>query len=248
MLTKISGDARWGDRAEEIAFNSLPAAITPDWKGLHYLTSPNQVQLDRHNKSPAVENSGTMFSYSPFEVYRCCQHNVAHGWPYYAQELWLATADRGLAASLYAASEVTVKVGSGTEVKITETTDYPFADTIHLKLHTAKPVKFPLHLRIPHWAEGASVRVNGAVQAGLAKPATFAIIEREWSNDDIVTLTLPRRVSLRTWTKNHHSVSVDYGPLTYSLKIGERWEKYGDRSADWPDEVFPSTPWNYAPN
>ena len=32
-----------------------------------------------------------MFSYSPFEVYRCCQHNVSHGWPYYAEELWLAT-------------------------------------------------------------------------------------------------------------------------------------------------------------
>ena len=33
-----------------------------------------------------------MFSYSPFAVYRCCQHNVALGWPYFAEELWLATA------------------------------------------------------------------------------------------------------------------------------------------------------------
>ena len=54
-----------------------------------------------------------MFSYSPFERYRCCQHNVSHGWPYYAEELWLATADRGLCASLYAASEVSAKVGDG---------------------------------------------------------------------------------------------------------------------------------------
>ena len=57
-----------------------------------------------------------MFSYSPCDVYRCCQHNVSHGWPYYAEELWLATADDGLCASLYAASEVNAKVGDGAKV------------------------------------------------------------------------------------------------------------------------------------
>jgi putative endopeptidase len=66
-------------------YNKMPQselqALTPDWKGLHYLTCANQVQLDKNNHAPAVENSGTMLSYSPFEVYRCCQHNVSHGWP-----------------------------------------------------------------------------------------------------------------------------------------------------------------------
>src|SRR5438128_3552755 len=123
MLTKISGNPVWADRCEDIAFNSLPAALTPDWKGLHYLTCANQVLLDRRNHAPGIENGGTMFSYSPFEVYRCCQHNVSHGWPYYAEELWLATPDRGLCASLYAASEVTAKVGDGSTVKISEETD-----------------------------------------------------------------------------------------------------------------------------
>src|SRR2546426_3547547 len=33
--------------------------------------------------APAIQNAGTMFSYSPLEIYRCCQHNVSHGWPYY---------------------------------------------------------------------------------------------------------------------------------------------------------------------
>ena len=100
MLTRIGGNPVWADRCEELAFNSLPAALTPDLKGLHYLTCANQVQLDKANKSPGVQNEGTMFSYSPYEVYRCCQHNVSHGWPYYAEELWLATPDRGLCASL----------------------------------------------------------------------------------------------------------------------------------------------------
>src|SRR5438045_6721971 len=131
MLTRISGNPIWSDRCEEMAFNSLPAALTPDLKGLHYLTCANQVQLDKENKSPGVENGGTMFSYSPYEVYRCCQHNVSHGWPYFSEELWLATADNGLCASLYAANEVTARVGDdGTAVTVVEQTDYPFTEDI----------------------------------------------------------------------------------------------------------------------
>src|SRR5206468_12728481 len=56
MLTKISGDLIWSDRCEDIALNSFPAALAPDWKALHYLTCANLIQRDRHNKAPAMEN------------------------------------------------------------------------------------------------------------------------------------------------------------------------------------------------
>src|SRR6266498_6120140 len=245
MLTKISGDPIWSDRCEDIAFNSFPAALTPDWKGLHYLTCANLIQLDRQNKAPAFENGGTMLSYSPFEVYRCCQHNVAHGWPYYAEELWLATPDRGLCASLYAASEVTAKVGDGTEVRIVEETDYPFSDTIKLKISAAAPVNFALHLRVPGWCEKPSATVNGKNIALKAKPLSNAAIEREWKDGDSVTLRLPMRVTVRRWEKNHNAASVNYGHLTFSLKIDEQWTRYGGTDA-WPEwEVHPETAWNY---
>ena len=38
---------------------------------------------------------------------------------------------------------------------------------------------------------------------------------------------------------------MDYGPLTFSLKIDERWQRSGGSDA-WPEwEVFPTSPWNY---
>lgn len=245
MLTKIAGDPRWADRCEEMAFNSLPAALTPDWKGLHYLTGANQVQLDKNNKSPGIENGGTMFSYSPFEVYRCCQHNVSHGWPYYAEELWLATADRGLCASLYAASEVTAQVGGGTSVTIAEVTDYPFSENIGLKLSLSKPVEFPLYLRIPDWCEKAVVKVNGTSIGAKADALSYARIARVWKDGDTVSLELPMKVRVRAWEQNHNAASVEYGPLTFSLEIGEKWTSYGTNAA-WPEwEVHPATDWNY---
>ena len=245
MLTRICGQPRWADRCEELAFNSLPAALTPDLKGLHYLTCANQVQLDKNNKSPGVQNEGTMFAYSPYAVYRCCQHNVSHGWPYYAEELWLATPDRGLCASLYSASEVTAKVGDGATVKITEETDYPFGETVAFRVSAARPVVFPLYLRIPRWCSAAALKVNGRGVRVEARPLAYAVVERLWKDADRVSLALPMRLSVRRWAKNENSASVDYGPLTFSLKIGTRWSRYGGTD-QWPElEVFPTTAWNY---
>ncbi len=246
MLTKITGNPVWADRCEETAFNSLPAAMTADQMALHYITCANQVQLDQHNKAPGIQNGGTMFSYSPFEVYRCCQHNVSHGWPYYAEELWLATPDNGLCASLYAASEVNAKVGTSTTVKIVEQTDYPFSDVITFKIAAPGSVNFPLYLRVPRWCEKPEVKVNGKTARVKARPLSFIVVDREWKDGDTVTLRLPMKVAVRTWEKQKNAVSVDYGPLSFALAIKERWAKYGNRNANWPEwEVFPESPWNY---
>src|SRR5205807_2319963 len=73
----------------------------------------------------------------------------------------------------------------------------------------------------------------------------YALVNRVWSNGDRLVLKLPMGVKLRTWPKNHNAISVDRGPLTYSLEIGEKYQRYGG-SDEWPEyEVVPTTPWNY---
>lgn len=245
MLLKFTGDPMWADRCEEVAFNTFPPSMTPDLKGLHYITSPNAIQLDASNKSPGLQNGGCMLAYSPDERYRCCQHNVAMGWPYYAENLWMATRDNGLAAVLYAASDVKAKVSEGAEVTIAEATDYPFEETAVFVVSTAKPVRFPLYLRVPRWCEAARLLINGKPVDVAAKPLTYLRIDRTWADGDKVRLDLPMKIELRTWRTNADSVSVSRGPLTYSLKIGEKWVKCGG-SEKWPNlEVYPTTAWNY---
>ncbi|HEX3720349.1 MAG TPA: beta-L-arabinofuranosidase domain-containing protein [Verrucomicrobiae bacterium] len=246
MLTKITGKPVWADRCEELAFNTFPAAMTADEKALHYITCDNSVELDQDNKSPDIQNSGTMISYSPYEVYRCCQHNVSHGWPYYAEELWLATPDNGLCASLYSASEVRAKVGDGAAVKITEDTDYPFRETVKFSIDTATPARFPLYLRVPRWCDSAKVSINGKTARVRSKPETFIRLDREWRKGDTIMLQMPMKLGVRRWPKNENAASVDYGPLSFSLAIQERFSKYGDRNPKWPEwDVYPQSPWNY---
>jgi hypothetical protein len=70
-------------------------------------------------------------------------------------------------------------------------------------------------------------------------------LERTWNNGDSIQLDLPRHIAIRKWEKNNDAVSVNYGPLTFSLRIGERWAPYGN-DQKWPEsEVFPTTAWNY---
>lgn len=244
MLCGITGETKWADHCEDVAFNSLPASMTPDLKGLHYLTAPNMIQLDRQSKSPMLQNGGDMLSYNPHD-YRCCQHNVAFGWPYFAEHLFMATPGNGLAAMLYAPSRVTAKVGGGTTVTIEEKTDYPFDETVEFAISAPEAVRFPFRLRVPGWCSGPKMSVNGAALDGAKLQAGWIVLDREWKSGDTVRLTLPMKLAAKVWEKNRDSVSVSRGPLTYSLKIGERWQAYGEESK-WPGyEVFPTTPWNY---
>ncbi|MFH1716882.1 MAG: beta-L-arabinofuranosidase domain-containing protein, partial [Planctomycetota bacterium] len=242
-LLTISGDPKWADRCEDVAFNSLPAAFTADLKALHYLTAPNMILCDRNTKSPGLQNGGPMLLFNP-HIHRCCQHNTGHGWPYYAEHLWLATAGNGLAAVMYAPSQVTAKVGDGTTVTIIEDTRYPFEDKIKFTVKTSKPVRFQLYLRMPGWCKSPEVTMNGRMLEMYGSRA-YIEISRKWTDGDKVELRLPMEIELRKWTKNHNSVSVDRGPLTYSLKIGEQYVRAGGTD-EWPAwEIHPTTAWNY---
>ena len=259
MLFQISGDPFWADQCEDVAFNTYPASVMPDFTALRYLTAPNMVVSDSKNHAPGIQNGGPFLMMNPFSS-RCCQHNHSHGWPYFNKHLWMATPDNGVCAALYSASEVRVKVGDGTQVRFTEETHYPFEDTIRFRFTAQKAVTFPLYLRLPAWCESPQVSVNGSATEINPKQGKFVRIEREWKSDDAVTLRLPMKVSVQKWTRNHNSVSVNYGPLTFSLKIGERydrqdstktaigdsnWQKGADTSK-WPSyEIHPTTAWNY---
>jgi hypothetical protein len=213
-------------------------------KALRYLTAPNMVLSDRHNKSPGLQNGGPMLLMNP-HVHRCCQHNWGHGWPYYAEHLWSATPDNGLAAVMYSDCRVAAKVGDGTEVMIDQDTHYPFGESVRFTLKTTASVRFPLYLRVPGWCEGAHVRVNGSQLDAKSAPLHFVVIDRQWSDGDRVELTLPMKISIRRWEKSQNSVSVDRGPLTYSLRIGEKYVREGGTD-EWPAwEIHPTTPWNY---
>jgi hypothetical protein len=106
-------------------------------------------------------------------------------------------------------------------------------------------VKFPLYLRVPGWCEEVSVTLAGNTTSVRSRQGSFLRIDRVWSPGETLTATFQMPLRTKRWEKNNNALSIARGPLNFSLKIGERWERYGTDPvwAEW--EVFPTSPWNY---
>ena len=262
LMMGITGDPAWADHLEDVAFNSLPAALTPDLRALRYITSPNMAVSDGRNHAPSIDNSlKGMLSMSPFSS-RCCQHNHGMGWPYLAEHLVMATADGGLATMVYCANETSTEV-NGQSVRLTVEGNYPFEETVKVTVHTAEPMSFPLYLRIPAWATNASWTLNAEKTYNQAEAGKYVCLQREWQEGDQIVLSMPMSITTRVWQQNKGSVSVNYGPLTLSLRIEEQyiqrdssdpeivqddshWQADVEKSL-WPAyEIFARSDWNYA--
>ncbi|QNI35208.1 glycoside hydrolase family 127 protein [Alloacidobacterium dinghuense] len=237
----VMGTPILGDRLERLAYNCLPGTFTDDMWAHQYNQQPNQVQCSLNHKPWTTDGpESNLFGLEP--NFGCCAANFHQGWPKLTANLWMASSDDGIAALVYAPSEVQATIRS-TPVRITEQTEYPFRDKIRIAVHAEKALNFPLQLRIPAWAKDAGIRVNG--QSQPSPPAgTFAKIERTWKQGDTVELTLPLEARANKGFNN--SIAFERGPLVFSYPIGEDWLKLRDRgmTADW--QVYPTTQWNYA--
>jgi len=246
-LLATLGDPAFGDRLERIAFNAWPATFSPDMWGHQYDQQVNQVQCAINPDHMWTTNGPDSNLYGLEPNFGCCTSNMHQGWPKFAANLWMRTEDGGLAAVAYAPSEVNIEV-NGIPVSVTLETDYPFDDTLKFTVKADLPVRFALALRIPAWTHGVELTMD-EIKVGSPTPGAFHVIESEWEGETVITLKLP--MAVKTTRRYNKAISIERGPLVYSLKIGEQWTRVNADQpcrelphADW--EVRPTTPWNYA--
>ena len=134
-------------------------------------------------------------------------------WAYFAARLWMRTTDNGLAALSYAPSRIETEI-SGVRVAISLDTGYPFRDMLNFNVMVDSTLRFPLVLRIPCWAGKASIFVEGEAPR-RAQAGTFLRIDREWSSETRVNLSLP--MAVRIEPRPNQTISVLRGPLVFGL-------------------------------
>ncbi len=253
-ILEVTGDARWADYLERVAYNALPTQVTDDYSARQYYQQTNQVSVSRAWREFSTPHDDTDLLFGELTGYPCCTSNLHQGWPKLVQNLWYATADNGIAALVFAPSRVTAKVADGIEVNIKEETNYPFEETIRFHVSFAdKQVGeafFPFHVRIPGWCEQPVVKLNGEPLDVDAYPGAIAHINRAWKSGDILSVELPMEVSISRWYDS--SAVVERGPLVYALRMDEKWEKkafdaeQSGQYGKWYYQVTSSSPWNYA--
>jgi hypothetical protein len=246
-LTGLLGDPTLVDRLERIAFNALPATFSPDMWAHQYVQQVNQIECSVREKRPWNTNGpdANVFGLEP--NYGCCTANLSQGWPKFAAHLWMGTPAGGIAAVAYAPSSVQTEV-EGIPVCIELKTDYPFRQDLEFTVRVEQSVRFSFLLRIPSWADGATVEMDGK-RTPIQATNAFYTLDRSWQGVTTVMLTLP--MAPQVIPRPNNAVSICRGPLLYALEIGEEWRRINEEKplrelphADW--EVHPRTPWNYA--
>jgi len=247
VAIKILGEAGIGDQLERVAYNALPAALLHDLRGMRYYILPNQPKCTNEKLGFAHNGDGqNSICPSPHAGYACCRSNFHFGWPKFVHNMWMATADNGLAVAAYGPNTVTAKVGQqGATVTVDQETDYPFREESTLTISTTQSVAFPLELRIPGWCDRPVMLVDGEPQANV-KPGTFHRIERTWEDGDTIEVRFPMRIEVSSRIRD--SVAITRGPLVFSLLIDE--DRQTTRSyldGRFPTyEIKPASAWNYA--
>ncbi len=246
-LVGLLGDPAFADRLEMIAFNALPATFSPDMWAHQYDQQLNQIECSVRKDRTWNSNGpdANIFGLEP--NFGCCTANLSQAWPKFAAHLWMRTRTGGIAATAYAPSRLEIEI-NGIPVNVELQTEYPFRSSLRFNVSVKQLVAFPLLLRIPAWAKGATVEIKGE-RHDVPELSAFHTIERTWQGDTVITLSLPMTPTIIPRPNN--AVSIRRGPLLFALKIGEDWRQINKDKpfrelphADW--DVYPTTPWNYA--
>lgn len=249
-MYKITGNPRFAETLERVAFNALPAQTTDDYMARQYFQQVNQIYSVKRPANFDVNHSGLDQCFGLLTGYPCCTSNMHQGWPKFTQNLWYATADGGLAATIYSPSRVQAKVADGVDVCFVEDTKYPFEEKITFRLESiSAPAVFPFVVRIPQWSRNTVITLNG-------KPLDFApdadklvTIRREWKQGDVLALEFTPEITLSVWKEN--SRAVERGPLVYALHVEANETKVLNTvdpvsQGEFYYELTPASPWNYA--
>ena len=196
-LLRITRDSRYGDSMERVLYNTVLGAlpVQADGRAFYYSDYTRTAQKGFHP-----------------DRWPCCSGTL----PMIAADYCISTcfADaQGIYVNLYVPAQVSWRQGAA-PCQLSISTDYPYASAIALTVHTSGTQTFSVNLRIPAWAQGASVRINGKRSAQSIEPGTFAMIRREWRSGDRIELDLPSPLRLQPVDAEHpNTVALLAGPL-----------------------------------
>jgi hypothetical protein len=198
-LLRTCGDARLGDLMERTIVNALFASQSPDGRRLRYFAP--------------LEGERVYWNTDTY----CCPCNYRRIIAELPQMVFYRS-QGGLAVNLYTPSQAKLNVGQDVALVVRQETAYPSSGTVRIMLDPSETVAFPLRLRIPAWASGATAAVNGEPVRGALVPGTFFEIRRTWRAGDQVTLELPMRWRLvKGRQRQAGRVAVMRGPQVFCL-------------------------------
>ncbi len=207
-MLAASGEAKHADVIERALYNGINSGMSLDGTTYCY-------------RNPLAFNpeSGEQIR-NPWYDTTCCPPNLERTFaslPGY----FYSTSKDGLYVHLYDNSTLDWHLENGTPLKVVQKTNYPWEGAVKLTVSPSEPADFAMNVRIPGWAKGTKVAVNGKAVEG-AKPGEYLAIQRRWSPGDTITLAFPMAAEIVASNprveENLGRVAVQRGPIVYCME------------------------------
>ncbi|GJM64271.1 glycoside hydrolase family 127 protein [Persicobacter diffluens] len=213
----LEGKSKYADVMELVLFNSGLSGISLEGKDYFYSNPLRMVDGARDYNHHNTETPHR----EPYLDCFCCPPNIVRtvakmsAWAY-------SLPKNGVAVNLYGGNKLETKLQDGSKIALTQETNYPWDGAVKITLDQCKKGEFDVMLRIPDWAKGATVKVNGEAVTTAVNAGEFATINRKWKKGDVIDLDMPMET---VFMEGHprieevrNQVAVKRGPVVYCIE------------------------------
>jgi Putative glycosyl hydrolase of unknown function (DUF1680). len=239
VLMQKTGNPYYADLLEVAAFNALPATITKDYTAHQYVQQVNQISARKQkNDFFNVKDDGTVFGLSP--NFGCCTANMHQGFPRFSEFLCLKR-DNELAFFTYSPCRVTTDI-NGAKLIISELTDYPFKNTVHLRVDAVQgSPEVIFNFRVPQYTT-LKIYVNNEFL--IEGDSGMLTVKKHVLRGDLIALAF--ETPLIVLTNVNKTISFRKGSLLMATKLKMKETSNGNGRYD--DRYFTTrTQWRTAP-
>lgn len=215
----IKEESRYADIIELVLYNSGLSGISLEGKDYFYSNPLRMVNNTRDYDAHADVTESPVRQ--PYLECFCCPPNLVRticktsGWAYNLSE-------NGVAVILFGGNNLDTIMLDGSKLKLSQDTEYPWKGLVKITVEECKDSAFDIKVRIPKWAVGSSIKVNGENVNVEVNPGTFATINRVWKAGDTIILDMPMEVTLieghNRIEEVRNQVAVKRGPIVYCIE------------------------------
>ncbi len=214
-MLQFSSDAKYADVVELALYNSVLSGISLNGTKFLY-TNPLAVSDELPYKQRWSKDRVPYISLS-----NCCPPNVVRTIAEVSDYMY-SISDEGLWLNLYGGNTLKTHLNDGSELNLTEETNYPWNGNIKLRINDTENKEFSIFLRIPGWCHAAKILVNGKPFSTTIENGKYAAVKRKWNKGDQLQLILEMPVTMIEANplveETRNQVAVKRGPVVYCLE------------------------------
>ena len=181
---------------------------------------------------------------TPTDSFWCCSGTGVEEFGKFTDSIYFHDSN-SVYVNLFIASELS---WPEKDLKLRQETEFPRRQGSKLTITSKHPVNVDLRVRVPYWAKGGNIKVNGETLPVFAGPSSYLTLHGPWKSGDTIEIALPMDIHSWRMPDDDTMQAPMYGPLLLAAKYEEapkdKW--YGStgpferRESDTPPPPLPS--------